>query len=114
MSGHLMANAAFVELPRIAWAKLTLRQGGAALVGQSAGQARTDERKIDGGGNPIVARDERGGGLIVCSERRRAREGNPHQTALSRWATAQVCEVMYPQLCGDFGSALIGGEESAE
>ena len=47
MSGHLMANAAFVELPRIAWAKLTLRQGGAALVGQSAGQgAPTSERSM--------------------------------------------------------------------
>jgi hypothetical protein len=39
----------------------------------------------------------------------------PARVALSRWATAEVCEVMYPQLCGDFAQALAtGGEESAE
>ena len=79
-----------------------MREGGAASEAQSAGRGSHNERKMDGGRNLIVARHERGGGLIGCSKRRRAREGNPRQTALSRWATAQVCEVMHSQVCGDF------------
>jgi hypothetical protein len=70
---------------------------------------------MGGGWNRVVAGLERGGGLIGCSKWRRARAGNPHQTALSSWATAQVCEVMHPQVCGDFAQALsTGGEEPAE
>ena len=34
---------------------------------------------------------------------------------LSRWAAAEVCEVMHAELCGGFSEALAaGGEESAE
>jgi hypothetical protein len=70
---------------------------------------------MDGGRKPIVARHERRGRVIGCSKRRRVREGNTLQTALSRWATAEVCEVIHPQLYGDFSSALsTGGEEPAE
>ena len=39
---------------------------------------------LDGGRDRIVRRSERGGGLIGCSKGRRARDGNPLQTALSR------------------------------
>ena len=57
--------------------------------------------EVDGGRNRIVRRRERGDGLIGCSKVRRA-NGNPLQTALSRGAPAQVCEVMHWQVCGDF------------
>ena len=57
------------------WAKLAMREGGAASEAQFASRAH-NERKMDGGRNRIVARHERGGGLIGCSKWRRAWEGN--------------------------------------
>jgi hypothetical protein len=99
---------------RTSSARLTFEEWAAASEAQSAVWARTP-REMHGGRNRIVRRSERGGGLIGCSKGRRARDGNALQTALSRRATAQVCEVMHSQMCGDFAQALsIGGEESAE
>ena len=87
---------------------------GRGIGGAICCSARTPG-EMDGGRNRIVRRSERGGGLIGCSKGRRARDGNPLQTALSRRATAEVCEVMHSQVCGDFSQALsAGGEESAE
>jgi hypothetical protein len=55
------------------------------------------------------------GGLIGCSKGRRARDGNPFQTALSRRATAQVGQVVHAELCGGLSEPhSAGGEESAE
>jgi hypothetical protein len=94
-------------------ARRTLDEWAAASEAQSAVWARTPG-EMDGGRNRIVRRSERGG-LIGCSKGRRARDGNPFQTALSRRATAQVGQVVHAELCGGLSEPhSAGGEESAE
>ena len=97
---------------RTSSARLTLEEWAAASEAQSAVWAGTPG-EMDGGRDRIVRRRERGGGLIGCSKGRRARAGTRFRP-LYRQGTAQVCEVMHSQACGDFAQVLSVGGEAAD